>query len=82
MPEGPKADAPARQGSRGSLDGRILGPFSLRHLPMEYRQMKYYDVHYLDALNGGSGMARVRVEELATWLADRPGTLIRKLTPA
>ena len=44
--------------------------------------MKYYDVHYFDALNGGAGMARVRVEELATWLAERPGTLIRKLTVA
>lgn len=44
--------------------------------------MKYYDVHYLDALHGGSGMVRVKVEELATWLAERPGTLIRKLTPA
>lgn len=44
--------------------------------------MKYYTVYYLDALNGGSGMARVRVEELATWLAERPGVLIRKLVRA
>lgn len=44
--------------------------------------MKYYDVHYIDALNGGSGMARVKCEELHTWLADRPGVLIRKLVRA
>lgn len=39
----------------------------------------YVTVYYFDSLAGGSGMERVELLLLASWLADRPGVLIRRL---
>ena len=42
---------------------------------------RFYSVSYLDAMNGGSGLERVEVENLHKWLAEHPGYLIRRLQP-
>lgn len=39
----------------------------------------YYSVSYFDTLNGGSGLTKVKKDELADWLDQHPGYLIRKL---
>ena len=42
--------------------------------------MRIISVDYLDAVNGGSGFVRMRLDELEGWLGNRPGVLIRKIT--
>lgn len=39
------------------------------------------EVSYLDAVNGGSGLTRMDLTEVPTWLARRPGLVIRELIP-
>ena len=39
----------------------------------------YVNVSYFDSLSGGSGLERVDLLLLASWLEDRPGYLIRKI---
>lgn len=43
--------------------------------------MRYYNVSYFDALQGGSGLTRVEVDKLHHWLKEHPGYLIRCLSP-
>ena len=40
-----------------------------------------YNVSYFDSLNGGSGMVRVKKEDLETWLREHKGHLIYRLDP-
>ena len=37
----------------------------------------YVDVSYFDAINGGSGQIRMKMEDVIQWLKDNPGYLIR-----
>ena len=41
----------------------------------------HYDVAYFDALQGGSGLVRIKCEKLHEWLKEHPGFLIRELRP-
>lgn len=52
------------------------------HTPFFLHRVDHcYLVGYMDAINGGCGDERVPVSELATWLQNRPGLLIRALVP-
>lgn len=38
-------------------------------------------VHFLNATVGGSGMTRMELEDVPSWLARNPGYLIREIVP-
>lgn len=48
---------------------------------VSHRNTYCYNVSYFDAVNGGSGLVSVPVSQLHLWLRDRPGVLIRGLSP-
>lgn len=43
--------------------------------------MSYVDVYYVDVLEGGSGLTRIKLYDLPIWLVERPGFLVRAVEP-
>ena len=39
----------------------------------------WFDVHYFDVLNGGSGVERMELWKIPQWLDEHKGVLIRQL---
>jgi hypothetical protein len=63
----------------GGCDTMHVGDFP--GVDRRMKMLKHWDVQYLDALRGGSGLLRMAITDFAEWLQANPGYLVLRVTP-